>query len=68
MVLFPSPLQLSEVVGIAQGMGAFILVVLLLVIMTQHTLEKGAYSTESYHPFHVKVATQTTAKLPPIGA
>jgi hypothetical protein len=28
----------------------------------------GAYSTESCHPFHAKPATQTRAKLPPIGA
>ena len=27
-----------------------------------------AYSTETCHPFHVKAATQTGAKLPPIGA
>ncbi len=27
-----------------------------------------AYSTEACHPFHVKAATQTGAKLPPIGA
>jgi integrase len=27
-----------------------------------------AYSTEACHPDHVKVVTQTTAKLPPIGA
>jgi hypothetical protein len=28
----------------------------------------NAYSTEACHPFHVKAATQTGAKLPPIGA
>jgi hypothetical protein len=28
----------------------------------------GAYSTEACHPFHVKAATQTGAKLPPVGA
>jgi hypothetical protein len=28
----------------------------------------SAYPTEACHPFHVKAATQTTAKLPPIGA
>ena len=28
----------------------------------------AAYSTESCHPFHAKAATQTGAKLPPIGA
>ena len=27
-----------------------------------------AYSTETCHPFHVKAATQTGAKLPPVGA
>ncbi|MGB7934534.1 MAG: tyrosine-type recombinase/integrase [Gammaproteobacteria bacterium] len=27
-----------------------------------------AYSAEACHPFHVKAATQTGAKLPPIGA
>ena len=27
-----------------------------------------AYPTEACHAFHVKAATQTTAKLPPIGA
>jgi hypothetical protein len=27
-----------------------------------------AYSSETCHPFHVKAATQTGAKLPPIGA
>ena len=28
----------------------------------------NAYSSETCHPFHVKAATQTGAKLPPIGA
>ncbi|MFN2243149.1 MAG: hypothetical protein ACK2U2_12740, partial [Anaerolineae bacterium] len=28
----------------------------------------AAYSAEACHPFHVKAATQTGAKLPPIGA
>ena len=32
------------------------------------TVSFAAYSTESCHPDHVKVAPQTTAKLPPIGA
>jgi hypothetical protein len=27
-----------------------------------------AYSSEACHPFHVKAATQTGAKLPPLGA
>jgi len=31
-------------------------------------LDWFAYSTETCHPFHVKAATQTGAKLPPIGA
>jgi hypothetical protein len=28
--------------------------------------ELGAYSTDTCHPFHVKPATQTAAKLPPV--
>jgi hypothetical protein len=31
-------------------------------------LVQAAYSTEVCHPFHVKAATQTAAKLPPVGA
>ena len=28
----------------------------------------AAHSTETSHPFHVKAATETVVKLPPIGA
>ena len=34
----------------------------------EELVELLAYSTEACHPFHVKAATQTAAKLPPIGA
>ena len=36
--------------------------------VAQYFRSHGAYSTEACHPFHVKAATQTGAKLPPIGA
>jgi hypothetical protein len=32
------------------------------------TLRLSAYSSEACHAFHVKAATQTGAKLPPVGA
>jgi len=42
MILFPSPLQLPEVVGVAQGVDdALVAVVRLPVIVTQHPLEHG---------------------------
>ena len=33
-----------------------------------HLFQAGAYTAETCHPFHLKAATQTGAKLPPIGA
>jgi hypothetical protein len=41
VISLPGPLQLSEVVGIAQGMDTLVTVVGLPVIMAQNTLEDG---------------------------
>jgi hypothetical protein len=34
----------------------------------EQLIYQAAYSTEACHLFHVKAATQTGAKLPPVGA
>ena len=41
VILLPGPLLFPEVMGIAQGMDAAVLVVRLPVIMTQYALEEG---------------------------
>jgi hypothetical protein len=46
----------------------FAIVFNILIPVFQFCTISCAYSTEACHPFHVKAATQTMAKLPPVGA